>query len=63
MVCRHTEDMELHSINYLHYGAPKHWYCIPPAHRERFETWVKGLLPDCFRACSEFFRHKVRLGP
>ncbi|KAK9828707.1 hypothetical protein WJX72_001637 [[Myrmecia] bisecta] len=57
----HTEDLDLHSINYLHYGAPKTWYCIPPAHRERFEVLVKGLLPDLFRSCPEFFRHKELL--
>ena len=57
---RHTEDMDLASVNYLHCGAPKAWYCIPPAHRERFERLLEGLLPDMFRACPEFFRHKVR---
>ena len=51
--------MDLHSVNYLHFGAPKSWYCIPPAHRARFELLVKGLLPDMFRACPEFLRHKV----
>lgn len=59
MLCRHTEDMDLASVNYLHCGAPKAWYCIPPAHRERFERLLEGLLPDMFRACPEFFRHKV----
>ena len=58
---RHSEDMDLHSINYLHYGAPKHWYCIPPEASERFEAWVKGMVPDCFRQCSEFFRHKASI--
>ena len=51
--------MDLASVNYLHYGAPKSWYCIPPAHRDRFERLLQGLLPDMFRACPEFFRHKV----
>ena len=60
LVARHTEDVDLHSVNYLHYGAPKSWYCIPPAHRARFELLVKGLLPDMFRACPQFMRHKVR---
>ena len=61
--CRHTEDMDLASVNFLHYGAPKSWYCIPPAHRERFERVLQGLLPDMFRACPEFLRHKVRPSP
>ena len=59
--CRHTEDVDLHSVNYLHYGAPKSWYCIPPAHRARFEMLVKGMLPDMFSACPQFLRHKVPL--
>ena len=56
---RHCEDLDLYSVNYLHYGAPKHWYCIPPEHRQRFENLLKGLLPDMFKACPEFMRHKV----
>ena len=56
---RHTEDMDLASVNYLHFGAPKSWYCIPPSHRERFERLMEGLLPDLFRFCPEFMRHKV----
>ena len=41
--------MDLHSVNYLHFGSPKSWYIIPPAYRERFETLMKGMLPDLFR--------------
>lgn len=54
----HTEDMDLYSMNYLHFGAPKTWYCVPPAHRRRFETVAQGLAPDLFRSCKEFLRHK-----
>jgi jumonji domain-containing protein 2 len=53
--------MDLASVNYLHYGANKSWYCIPPAHRPRFEQLVKDLLPELFRQCPEFFRHKELL--
>lgn len=31
--CWHTEDLELSGINYLHYGRPKYWYCVPASQR------------------------------
>lgn len=61
MFAWHTEDMDLHSVNYLHYGASKQWYVVPPAHRQRFELLMRSLLQDLFRACPEFMRHKELL--
>ena len=57
----HTEDMDLYSMNMLHFGAPKTWYCVPPEHRQRFEDMAKSLAPDLFQSCAEFLRHKELL--
>jgi len=55
----HTEDIDLYSINYLHFGAPKFWYTVSPADRDHFERTMQGLVPDLFRHCDQFMRHKV----
>ena len=38
----HTEDMNLYSIDYLHFGAPKVWYAVPTAYSRQMENLATG---------------------
>lgn len=54
----HVEDMDLYSINYIHFGAPKQWYAIRQADRKRFESVMASTFPADARKCAHFLRHK-----
>lgn len=57
----HLEDVDLYSINYLHFGAPKQWYSISQADARRFEAAMRNLWPTEAKACDQFLRHKAFL--
>lgn len=55
----HLEDVDLYSINYLHFGAPKQWYSISQGDRERFEKAMAIKWPEEYKDCNQFLRHKT----
>ena len=57
----HTEDMDLYSINLLHFGAGKTWYVIPPSYGRKFEKLCAVVLPKSSNVCRAFLRHKMTI--
>lgn len=57
----HLEDVDLYSINYIHFGAPKQWYSISQEDARRFEAAMKSIWPNDAKNCSQFLRHKTYL--
>ncbi|KAJ1301874.1 hypothetical protein OPQ81_000714 [Rhizoctonia solani] len=54
----HVEDMDLYSINYIHWGAPKYWYAIPSQRADAFEAAMRHHFPTEAAECPQFMRHK-----
>lgn len=57
----HLEDVDLYSINYIHFGAPKQWYSISQEDARRFEKAMKSAWPQDAKNCDQFLRHKTYL--
>lgn len=54
----HVEDMDLFSINYIHFGAPKFWYSVPQGRANALEQTMRGYFPKDTSTCPQFLRHK-----
>ncbi|KAF8648878.1 hypothetical protein AX16_006153 [Volvariella volvacea WC 439] len=54
----HVEDMDLFSINYIHFGAPKFWYSIPQGRAHALERTMRSYFPKDTSKCPQFLRHK-----
>lgn len=54
----HVEDMDLFSINYIHFGAPKFWYAVPQGRASALEQTMKSYFPKDIKQCPQFLRHK-----
>ena len=63
MFAWHTEDVDLFSLNLLHFGAPKFWYSVGPEHAGRLEQLAAAAFPDVLKEtrCRRFLRHKTTL--
>ncbi|EHY54468.1 DNA damage-responsive transcriptional repressor RPH1 [Exophiala dermatitidis] len=57
----HLEDVDLYSINYIHFGAPKQWYSISQKDAPKFEAAMRSLWPTDAKNCDQFLRHKTYL--
>src|SRR5271154_6366253 len=51
--------MDLYSINYIHFGAPKQWYSINQADGDKFESVMRSYFPNNHKGCPQFMRHKT----
>jgi len=54
----HVEDMDMYSINFLHFGKPKHWYSVSPADYDKVVRLASSIFIEDAESCPDFLRHK-----
>jgi hypothetical protein len=57
----HVEDMDLFSINYIHFGAPKFWYAMPQARGGALEQTMKGQYMRTYLCFSQESSHRMQV--
>lgn len=57
----HNEDVDLYSVNYVHFGDPKTWISIPPSYGRKLEKACAEAFPKVVANCASFLRHKTTL--
>ena len=61
--CWHVEDHYAHSINYMHWGAPKTWYGVPGDEADAFEAVMREAVPDLVETESGLLYKMVTMVP
>ena len=51
----HNEDNYLYSMSYLHYGAPKQWYCLAGSEAHIMESAMREVMPKRFQEEPDLF--------
>ena len=61
--CWHVEDHFAHSINYMHWGAPKTWYGVPGAEADAFEAVMRHAVPELMESEAGLLYKMVTMLP
>lgn len=56
-----TQRIKISIPSILHFGAPKTWYAVPPAHADHLELECRRSFPATADNCANFLRHKSTL--
>ena len=61
--CWHVEDHYAHSVNYMHWGAPKTWYGVRGDQADQFEEVMRQAVPDLVESEAGLLYKMVTMVP